>query len=61
VAIKRWAVFNKDGGIDTIEPEASPEGWRLNCSYIENCASVTFELATSGASGIAAATVFLDP
>jgi hypothetical protein len=61
VGIKRWAVFNKDGGVDTIEPEASPEGWRINNSFIENCASVTFQLATSGAAGIASAAVYLDP
>lgn len=57
VAIKRWSVFNRDGSIANVEPGA---GWELNNEYIDDAASVTFQLLTSGAIGYASAAVFID-
>jgi hypothetical protein len=56
VAIKRWGVYNDDGSIRTEERTV----WEENARYIEDCASVTFELMTSGGVGYATVSVYLD-
>jgi len=44
--VRRWEIFNPDGSISQIEPEPDPAN---NSQLIENCASVTFELAVTNA------------
>jgi hypothetical protein len=52
--IRSWDVFNPDGSIQTFE-NTDPAG---NAEWIENCASVTFELSVNFAKAYAQATVF---
>ena len=42
--IIRWDVFNPDGSIATVQPTDPPD-LSQNFEYIDNCASITFELA----------------
>jgi hypothetical protein len=42
--VRRWEVFNPDGSIAHVDP--GPDHAELNGVFIENCASVTVELAT---------------
>jgi hypothetical protein len=54
-AIRSWEVFNADGSTTSVVP--SPD-FKNNSVFIENCASVTFELAGNLAMAYAQATLF---
>ena len=52
--VRRWEVFNSDGSTRTVENK-DPAG---NAEWIDNCASVTFELSVTFARAYAQATLF---
>jgi hypothetical protein len=53
--IRRWEVFNADGSVTPVDPGPQLSN---NAVFINDCASVTFELDVNDAEGWALANVF---
>jgi hypothetical protein len=56
VVVRRWQVFNPDGSVSTVDP--GPNQVWCNSMFIENCASITWELSAVLAEVYAQISVF---